>query len=102
MLDVVSAVLVGTFWLFIALYSLIVFVDPGFYYLSDPARVISHEAFNGIQLLLVTFVRSGQAENAGCEGDSGIGAVGVAAQRSEERRVGQVRIGWWFVWRVRI
>src|SRR5690625_1532942 len=73
--DGVSAGLVGTVGLFIALYSLIVFVDPGFYYLSDPARVISHEDFNGIQLLLVTFVRSGQAENAACEGDSGIGAV---------------------------
>src|SRR5690625_5267905 len=78
--DGVSAGLVDTVGLFIALYSLIVFVDPGFYYLSDPARVISHEPFTGIQLLLVTFVRSGQAGDGACEGDSGSGAVAVAAQ----------------------
>src|SRR5690625_1870300 len=77
--DGVSAGLVGTVGVVIALYSLIVFVDPGFYYLGDPARVIRHEAFNGIQLLLATSVRSGHAETAACEGDSGIGAVAVAA-----------------------
>src|SRR5690625_8013944 len=75
MFDGVSAGLGGTVGLFIALYSLIVFVDPGFYYLSDPARVISHEAFNVIQLLHVTFVRSVQAENSDCEGAMGHGSV---------------------------